>query len=245
MHRNTSGRFYTMTLAEIQSRLKEAGNPDIAAHSARFFRTGPGEYGEGDRFRGIRVPVLRKLANTCDAADMSVVEQLLMSPWHEDRLCALFMLIRRYERGDDAQKEVVFTLYLKRIEYVNNWDLVDSSAPKIVGAHLESGEKRLLFDWVHDENLWKRRIAVIATYWYIKRGRFDEFPEMAEQLLSDDHDLIHKAVGWMLREVGKKDLAVEEVFLRRHYRNMPRTMLRYAIERFDEKTRKDYLEGRI
>ena len=234
-----------MTLAEIQARLEEAGNADIAAHSARFFRTGPGEYGEGDQFRGIRVPVLRKLARSCDAADMSVVEQLLMSPWHEDRLCALFMLIRRYERGDDAQKEAVFALYLKRVEYVNNWDLVDSSAHKIVGAHLESGEKRLLFDWILDESLWKRRIAVIATYWYIKRGRFDELLKMAEQLLGDDQDLIHKAVGWMLREVGKKELAVEEAFLRRHYRNMPRTMLRYAIERFDEKTRKDYLEGRI
>ena len=239
------GDFAPMTLAEIQARLEEAGNADIAAHSAGFFRTGPGEYGEGDRFRGIRVPVLRKLARTCDAADMSVVEQLLMSPWHEDRLCALFMLIRRYERGDDAQKEAVFALYLKRVEYVNNWDLVDSSAHKIVGAHLESGEKRLLFDWVRDESLWKRRIAVIATYWYIKRGRFDELLEMAEQLLDDDQDLMHKAVGWMLREVGKKELAVEEAFLRRHYRNMPRTMLRYAIERFDEKTRKDYLEGRI
>ena len=234
-----------MTLPEIQTRLEAAGNADIAAHSARFFRTGPGEYGEGDRFRGIRVPVLRKLARSCDAADMPVVEQLLMSPWHEDRLCALFMLIRRYERGDDAQKEAVFALYLKRVEYVNNWDLVDSSAHKIVGAHLESGEKRLLFDWVRDESLWKRRIAVIATYWYIKRGRFDELLEMAEQLLDDDQDLMHKAVGWMLREVGKKDLAVEEAFLRRHYWNMPRTMLRYAIERFDEKTRKDYLEGRI
>ena len=178
-----------MTLAEIQARLEAAGNADIAAHSAGFFCTGPGEYGEGDRFRGIRVPVLRKLARTCDAADMSVVEQLLMSPWHEDRLCALFVLIRRYERGDNAQKEAVFALYLKRVEYVNNWDLVDASAPKIVGAHLESGEKRLLFDWVRDESLWKRRIAVIATYWYIKRGQFDAFLAMAEQLLGDDQDL--------------------------------------------------------
>lgn len=234
-----------MTLAEIQARLEAAGNAGIAAHSARFFRTGPGEYGEGDRFRGIRVPVLRKMARTCDAADMSVAEQLLMSPWHEDRLCALFILVRRYERGDAAQKEAVFALYLKRVGYVNNWDLVDSSAHKIVGAHLESREKRLLFDWVRDESLWKRRIAVLATYWYIKRGRFDEILAMAEQLLDDDQDLMHKAVGWMLREVGKKDLAVEQAFLNRHYHNMPRTMLRYAIERFDEKTRKDYLEGRI
>lgn len=234
-----------MTLAQIQARLEAAGNPDIAAHSARFFRTGPGEYGEGDRFRGIRVPVLRKLARTCDAADMSVAEQLLMSPWHEDRLCALFMLIRRYERGDAAQKQAAFDLYLKRVEYVNNWDLVDASAPKIVGAHLATGEKDLLFEWARDESLWKRRIAVLATYWYIKRGGFEELLILAEQLLSDKEDLIHKAVGWMLREVGKQDRAAEEAFLRRHYRNMPRTMLRYAIERFDETTRKAYLEGRI
>ena len=234
-----------MTLAEIQARLAEAGNADIAAHSARFFRTGPGEYGEGDRFRGVRVPPLRKLARACDAADMSVVERLLMSPWHEDRLCALFMLVRRYERGDAAQKQAAFDLYLKRVEYVNNWDLVDSSAPKIVGAHLDSREKDLLFVWACDESLWKRRIAVLATYGYVKRGRFDELLTLAELLLDDKEDLIHKATGWMLREVGKKDLAAEEAFLRRHYRNMPRTMLRYAIERFDEKRRKEYLEGRV
>ena len=234
-----------MTRTDIQARLKALGNPDIAAHSARFFRTGPGEYGEGDQFRGIRVPALRKLARACDAADMSAVEELLMSPWHEDRLCALFMMIRRYERGDAAQKQAMFDLYLKRVEYVNNWDLVDASAHKIVGAHLEAGKKDLLFEWVRDASLWKRRIAVIAAYWYIRRGGFDEFLLMAEQLLNDKEDLIHKAVGWMLREVGKQDRAAEEAFLRRHYRNMPRTMLRYAIERFDEKTRKAYLEGRV
>ena len=234
-----------MTRTDIQARLKALGNPDIAAHSARFFRTGLGEYGEGDRFRGIRVPALRKLARACDAADMSAVEELLMSPWHEDRLCALFMMIRRYERGDAAQKQAMFDLYLKRVEYVNNWDLVDASAHKIVGAHLEAGKKDLLFEWVRDASLWKRRIVVIATYWYIKRGGFDEFLLLAEQLLNDKEDLIHKAVGWMLREVGKQDRAAEEAFLRRHYRNMPRTMLRYAIERFDEKTRKAYLEGRV
>ena len=234
-----------MTRTDIQARLKALGNPDIAAHSARFFRTGLGEYGEGDRFRGIRVPALRKLARACDAADMSAVEELLMSPWHEDRLCALFMMIRRYERGDAAQKQAMFDLYLKRVEYVNNWDLVDASAHKIVGAHLEAGKKDLLFEWVRDASLWRRRIVIIATYWYIKRGGFDEFLLLAEQLLNDKEDLIHKAVGWMLREVGKQDRAAEEAFLRRHYRNMPRTMLRYAIERFDEKTRKAYLEGRV
>ena len=147
---------------------------------------------------------------------------------------------------DDALKEAVFALYLKRGRIRQQLGPGRFFPPTRSWArHLESGEKRLLFDWILDESLWKRRIAVIATYWYIKRGRFDELLKMAEQLLGDDQDLIHKAVGWMLREVGKKELAVEEAFLRRHYRNMPRTMLRYAIERFDEKTRKDYLEGRI
>ena len=233
-----------MTFTEIQSTLEAISHRDIAAHSARFFKTGPGEYGEGDRFRGIRVPPLRKLARSCKDASAEVCEALLASPWHEDRLLALLILVIRYERGDARGRQAVFDLYRKHVARVNNWDLVDVSAPRIVGPHLED-TPGLLFEWAGSDSLWERRIAVVATYPYIKGGRFREIFVLADLLLDDEEDLVHKAVGWMLREVGKKDRKAAEGFLRTRYRRMPRTMLRYAIERYEEATRHDYLKGRI
>jgi 3-methyladenine DNA glycosylase AlkD len=228
----------------IQTQLRRLGSPEIAEHSQRFFKTGPGQYGEGDRFIGIRVPVLRKFAKQHRELPIPDVERFLQSAIHEERLLALLMLVTRYARGDAAIREEVFDLYCRNMAFVNNWDLVDCSAHKIIGPHLEGKSKRNLHQWSNSKNLWERRIAIIATYAYIKQDEFDETLAIAKTLLRDQEDLIHKAVGWMLREIGKRDQAVEETFLMEHCRVMPRTMLRYAIERFPEAKRKRYLAGR-
>ena len=209
------------------------------------FQNGPGEYGEGDLFRGIRVPVLRKLANKYKQATVSDAEQLLQSPFHEDRLLALLILVQLYRRGDAAQRQAIYKLYLANTKFINNWDLVDSSAAGIVGAFLHERDKTPLTRLAQSVVLWERRIAIIATSYFIKQGQFDETLRIAELLVNDSEDLIHKATGWMLREVGNRDRATEEVFLRRHYRHMPRTMLRYAIEKFPEPERQAYLKGTI
>ncbi len=209
------------------------------------FQNEPGEYGEGDLFRGIRVPVLRKLANKYKQATVSDAEQLLQSPFHEDRLLALLILVQLYRRGDAAQRQAIYKLYLANTKFINNWDLVDSSAAGIVGAFLHERDKTPLTRLAQSVVLWERRIAIIATSYFIKQGQFDETLRIAELLVNDSEDLIHKATGWMLREVGNRDRATEEVFLRRHYRHMPRTMLRYAIEKFPEPERQAYLKGTI
>ncbi len=229
----------------MTAELHALGDPAIAAHSAGFFKTGKGEYGEGDRFLGIRVPVLRKLARKHrDAGDRATVA-LLKSRYHEARLLALLMLVDRYERGDEAARAWIFERYLEHRRYVNNWDLVDLSAPKIVGPHLEHGDRSLLDDLARSAVVWDRRIAVMATLAFIRAGDFDDTLKLAALLLDDEHDLIHKATGWMLREIGKRDDAVERAFLEQHYRNMPRTMLRYAIEHLPKARRKAYLSGNV
>ena len=234
-----------MVAAELQERLAALGDPRVAESSRRFFKTGPGEYGEGDRFRGIRVPVLRSLTKEYRAVTVPDAGRLLGSAFHEDRLLALLILVRLYARGDEALREEIYRLYLKSARFINNWDLVDSSAEHIVGAFLRDKPRAPLGRLAKSADLWERRIAVMATFHFIKRGEFGETLAVARTLLSDREDLIHKAVGWMLREVGKRDPAAEEVFLKEHYKRMPRVMLRYAIERFPAERRRRYLKGEV
>ena len=211
----------------------------------RFFKTGPGDYGEGDRFRGIRVPVLRKLVRKYRHLPQAAAESLLLTDFHEDRLLALLLLIDRYDRGDDAVRGGIHRFYLEHTAWVNNWDLVDASAPVLVGHYLQDRPKDPLTRLAASGILWERRIAIIATFYFIKQGNLDETFRIAARLLGDPEDLIHKAVGWMLREAGKRDITAAEIFLRPHYRQMPRTMLRYAIERFPEDRRQAYLKGAV
>jgi 3-methyladenine DNA glycosylase AlkD len=234
------------TAAAIRARLRSLADPDIAAAAQRFFKTSPGEYGHGDRFLGICVPVLRKVAREFRAAPFAVAFALLRSPLHEERLVALVLLAERYSRGTAAERQRIYEQYLKHVpRHVNNWDLVDSSAHLIVGAHLVDRDRGVLYELARSPHLWSRRVAIIATLWFIKQGSFRDTLAIAELLLDDREDLIHKASGWMLREVGNRDAAVAAAFLRRHCRRMPRTMLRYAIEKLPERTRRAYLEGTI
>ena len=232
-------------LAELRAELHALADEDDAAGFRRFFKTGPGEYGEGDRFLGVRVPVLRRLARAARALPLADALELLRSPWHEERLLALLVLVEAYGRGDAAEREEIHRAYLAHTRWVDNWDLVDSSAHHLVGAHLDPGDLELLEGLARSDSLWERRIAMIATLHWIRQGVFAPALRVAGLLLHDRHDLIHKAVGWMLREVGNRDREAEESFLREHSRTMPRTMLRYAIERFPEPLRRRYLAGEV
>ena len=232
-------------IRQIQSRLRELADDEVAASSAWFFKTGPGQYGEGDQFLGIRVPKLRAEAKRYRHEELATMEKLLKSKWHEERLLSLLMLVHRFQSSDVEGRKEVYDLYVRMMAYVNNWDLVDTSAHPIVGGYLESRSRRPLYRWAKSKVLWERRVAIISTYHFIKRDDFDDTLKLAEILLEDEHDLIQKAVGWMLREVGNRDRAREEDFLRERYSSMPRTMLRYAIEKLPEKRRKAYLKGTV
>lgn len=227
----------------IQTHLRALADPDIAQISQRFFKTAPGQYGAGDVFLGIKVPTLRAQVKIFRGAPLKTIAALLKSKYHEERLFALLLLIDSYQRGDAEMKQACYDLYLAHTAYINNWDLVDTSAPHIVGDFLAQRPRQVLYEFVVSPSLWERRIAIIATFHFIRRNEFGDTLHLAERLLPDKHDLMHKAVGWMLREVGKRDLAAEETFLLQHYRAMPRTMLRYAIERFPEARRQAYLNG--
>ena len=229
----------------IRKELQAAADPQKAKDLKRFFKTGSGQYGEGDRFHGIVVPSIRKVvkAHLC-AAEEDLLD-LLHSPYHEERMTALLILVAQYKRGDDTKKNAIFQLYLENASRINNWDLVDLTAPNIIGQHLYGRDTSLLTKLAMSENLWERRIAMLATFYFIQEGESRETLRIAEMLLRDSHDLIHKAVGWMLREVGKRcSLRDECNFLDIHAETMPRTMLRYAIERFPEKLRLRYLRGK-
>jgi len=230
---------------EIQSQLVSLSNAEDGAFLQRFFKTGPGQYGEGDLFRGIRVPVLRRLCKAHQNIPLALAERLLHSAHHEDRLLALLILVRKYANADETGRVSIYTLYLDNTRFINNWDLVDASAEHIVGAYLIDKSRGPLYQLARSGSLWERRIAILATFHFIKRGKFDETLRIAENLLTDKEDLIHKAVGWMLREVGKRDLQKEEAFLGAHYPQMPRTMLRYAIEKFPPDKRLSYLKGTV
>lgn len=230
-----------LTARDAIQRLGALANPTIAAHSQRFFKTGPGEYGEGDRFRGIRVPVLRSLARECRDMPLGEVLRVLQSPFHEDRLLAVILLARGYARGDDATRRRIAQAYLANARYVNNWDLVDSSAAQILGPHFHE-RPAALRKLARSSSVWERRMAVIAAGSYISEGEPALTLDLAERLLHDEHDLIHKACGWMLREVGHHCGAdALRAFLDAHAPRMPRTMLRYAIEHLSKAERARYL----
>jgi 3-methyladenine DNA glycosylase AlkD len=233
------------TLGALRRELRAEADPDDALNLQRFFKTGKGGYGEGDRFLGVRVPVLRRLARGYRDLPATDALTLLRSRWHEERLLALLLLVGLYRRGAAADRQTIFDLYLGHTRYVNNWDLVDSSAKYIVGPHLGPDSTGVLDRLARSPAVWERRIAVLATFHWIDRGEFGPAFRVAELLLSDEHDLIHKAVGWMLREIGKRDRAAEVAFLKAHYTAMPRTMLRYAIEHFSESERRRYLDGKV
>ena len=232
-----------MTARKVQDQLRSLSSPEAAALAARFFKTGPGQYGEGDLFLGLRAAEMHKLAKEHRTHSFDELRLLLRSEIHEDRLLALLILVLRTAKCDESTKKQVYELYLAHTRYINNWDLVDASAREIVGGYLADKSREPLYLLAASQNLWERRISIVATHYFIRQNDFADTLRIAERLLGDREDLIHKAVGWMLREVGKKQQPALEVFLRRHGKVMPRTMLRYAIERFPEDLRRAYLNG--
>jgi len=209
----------------------------------RFFKTGKGEYGEGDVFLGIIVPKQREIAKKYSNLDLDSIKKLLESKIHEHRLTGLIILTCQFKKGDEKKQKEIFDFYLKNAKKINNWDLVDLSAPNILGKYLLDKKRDLLYSLAKSENLWEKRIAIISTFEFIKNNDFSDTILISEILLNDKHDLIHKAVGWMLREIGKRDIEKEEIFLKKHYKIMPRTMLRYAIERFSDEKRQFFLKS--
>ena len=227
--------------SDLKKELSAASDPERARNSAWFFRTGEGQYGHGDRFLGITVPVQRRIANRYVHLPLTGVEKLLASPIHEHRFVALEILVAQYEQGNIE----VFDFYLKHTKFINNWDLVDTSAPYIVGKHLLTRPRKILYRLAKSKNLWERRIAIVSTQTFIRAGEIEDTFAIAKLLLVDEHDLIHKAVGWMLREAGKQSAPALVKFLKENYAQMPRTALRYAIERFPAERRKQMLAGRF
>lgn len=234
-----------MIIDAIFERLESLGDPSTASILQRFFKTGPGEYGEGDRFRGIRVPVLRRLSREFQDAGLSECLDLLGSDWHEDRLLGLLILVGRYGASDGRGRQEIYDLYCSQTRRINNWDLVDLSAPNIPGRHLFTLDRSPLYRFAGSSDLWERRIAIVSTFHFIRQGEYGDTLDIADLLSTDDEDLIQKAAGWMLREVGKRELHLLEGFLSSRYRQMPRVMLRYAIERFPEDRRQAYLKGLV
>jgi 3-methyladenine DNA glycosylase AlkD len=234
-----------VTSKELSKILKSLADPILAEHSQQFFKTGKVEYAEVDQFLGIRVPVLRKQVKKFKDLPLSEIKDLLRSVYHEERLCALLLLVVQFGKVNEANQSEIYKLYLSNIIYINNWDLVDSSAYHIIGAYLYNKNKSPLYKLAKSKSLWERRIAIISTFYFIKNNQFDDTLEIAKQLLKDKEDLIYKAVGRMLREVGDRNLAAEKKFLMNCYRKMPRTMLLYAIKKFPEQERKKYLRGTI
>ncbi len=230
------------TLSKLRGDLKALATKQKAEASAWFFKTGKGQYGEGDKFLGVTVPEQRKVARKYRELPLAEVKKLLASPWHEHRLVALFILVDQFENGDEKMRKSIYNLYLKNTRYVNNWDLVDSSAYKIVGEYMFTHSRKQLYTLARSKDLWKQRIAIIATARFIQDNQYDDTLKISKILLHHEHDLIHRAVGWMLREVGKRDQKVEEEFLGKYYKVMPRTMLRYAIEKFSKSKKSYYMK---
>lgn len=228
---------------QLKAELERLSDPKQAEKLQGFFKTGKGQYGEGDIFLGVRVPDQRKTAKKFKHTTISDAVELLQSGIHEHRLTALFLLVEKFKKGDEVARRHIMELYLDNTAYVNNWDLVDSSAHKILGAWLLDKPRDILYKLAESKSLWERRISVIATFAFIPHSDFDDALELSELLLGDDQDLIHKATGWALREVGKRDQQALEGFLMKHYKTMPRTMLRYSLERLP-KDRKDFYMGR-
>jgi 3-methyladenine DNA glycosylase AlkD len=232
-----------MSLKELKKELDSLANPKQAALLQGFFKTGPGEYGEGDVFLGIKVPVQRQAAKKHKDLSLSDLQELLSSKVHEHRMSALFILTDKYNKSDSKGRKEVFDFYLKNTHNINNWDLIDLTAPSIIGNYLLDKDRTILYKLARSNSIWEKRIAMLATFEFIASGEAKDTIAIAEILVNDKHDLIQKAVGWMLREVGKRvSQAEEEKFLKKHYKTMPRTMLRYAIERFDDKKKSEYMK---
>ena len=229
-------------LPQLKSDLNNLANPDQAKILQGFFKTGKGQYGEGDIFLGVKVPQTRQIAKKYSDLPLNEISQLLNSKLHEERLAALLILVNNFQKNPSKE---LFDFYLANTKNINNWDLVDLTAHKIVGAYLEDKPREILYKLARSSSLWERRIAIISTFHFIRDNDFKDSLALAEILLNDSHDLMHKAVGWMLREIGKRDQSLLENFLKKHYKKMPRTMLRYAIERFEEGKRKNYLNGNV
>jgi 3-methyladenine DNA glycosylase AlkD len=233
----------TLTAKEAQKKLRTLADPALAASATRFFKTGPGEYGENDVFIGLRAATLRQLAKDFQKLALEEAKELIQSNVHEDRALALLILVRTVARAPDSVRKQVYDLYLANTRFVNNWDLVDVSAPAVVGGYLADKSRKPLSTLAKSKSLWERRIAIVATQHFIRLSDFGDTLNIAAMMLGDEEDLVHKAVGWMLREVGKRDVPALEGFLGEYYQRMPRTMLRYAIERFPINQRKAYLKG--
>ena len=235
-----------LAITQVRRLIRERANPAQAKISAGFFKTKKGEYGHGDVFLGLNVPQSRVIAKQGIGLSLKELKSLLKSKYHEERMIALLILVHQFQQGDQAVRQHVVDFYLASLDRVNNWDLVDLSADKILGAHLVTrGSSKLLDSLAKSRHLWTRRVAMIATFAFIKQGKIAETFHVADLLLKDEHDLMHKAVGWMLREAGKRDQKALERYLKTRYKKMPRTMLRYAIERFPKPLYRKYLEGRI
>lgn len=230
-------------MSDIYRELNKYRNFQKAKILSKFFKTGKGEYGEGDKFLGISVPQIRKACEDYPVKDLKEIQKILKNEFHEIRFAGLVCLVNLYKKSDSKNKEKIFNFYIKNAKNINNWDLVDVSADKIAGDFLldKRKEREILYKLSKSKNLWERRISVVSTYAFIKKGDFKDILKISKSLLKDKHDLIHKAVGWMLREVGKVDKVSLIIFLDKNYQKMPRTMLRYSIEKFDEKTRQKYL----
>lgn len=233
-----------MTAAFVLSELHSIGSSEKAVHLSRFFKTGPGQYGEGDRFLGVMVPYSRAIAKANKAMPLEEVQLLLESPWHEARLCALLILVYRFKERKitEEEREQTYNFYIKNARRCNNWDLVDLSCRDIVGEYLVDKDRSILYRLADSENLWEQRIAVVATWAFIRRSDFNDTLALAERLMAHKHDLMHKAVGWMLREVGKKDRETLTNFLEKNATQLPRTTLRYAIEHYPESQRQYFLK---
>jgi 3-methyladenine DNA glycosylase AlkD len=237
--------FLMMLLNQLKQQLKSLADPDQALQLQRYFKTGPGQYGEGDRFIGIRMPQLRRLVTGYLDMALADVAALLHTPIHEQRMAALLILSYQFATANEAKQTQIYNFYLDNTRWINNWDLVDVTVIPIVGAYLLTRSRKPLYGLAKSNVLWERRMAIVATHCFIKKEQFEDTLALADLLLSDGHDLIHKAVGWMVREVGKRDVAVMEAFLLARYLQMPRTMLRYAIEKLPEPRRQAYLKGRL
>lgn len=231
---------------KVQNEIRKLGSKEAAEKSLRYFKTGEGQYGHGDLFLGVRNPDIRKLAKKYHGISLRETNQLIRSKYHEERMLGLIIQVEKFAKTkDESEREKIYQNYIKQFKYINNWDLVDCSCTYIIGKHLMDKDRTILYSWAKSQDLWTRRIAIVSTWWPIRKGDLADVFNISELLLDDKEDLIHKAVGWMLREAGKKDQKKLEAFLTKHYSRMPRTALRYAIEKFPETKRLQYLKRKI
>ena len=231
---------------KAREEIRALANKEIAQHSLRFFKTDKGEYGHGDLFLGVRAPKIRLIAKKHIDISITDMKTLICSKYHEERFLGLIILVNKYAKTKDKKnRNQLYKIYVSSFKYINNWNLVDVTCPHVTGKHLIDKDRTILYKWAKSEDLWTKRIAMISTFYFIRKNDLDDTFKIADMLLQDEHDLIHKAVGWMLREAGKRDIKKEETFLKKHYKTMPRTMLRYSIEKFPETKRQKYLKGTI